>query len=209
MGLLALLVGDGLHHAGQARDVGVQHSGQTTDGGNEGAQNGGHQDLSAGQVGQGLDLLLAQAAALSYTDVAHRSNIRDRIEIFYRPERPNSLKAFLGRITRNISVTRLRRSGSQKRGGGEASLAIDELSECLPGGSDPARTAENRELLRSIDAFLSLLPKRERVIFLGRYFYALTAEEIAARLGMKTAAVKTSLYRTRKRLAQKLEEEGY
>ena len=122
------------------------------------------------------------------------------------PERPNSLKAFLGRITRNISVTRLRRSGSQKRGGGEASLAIDELSECLPGGSDPARTAE---LLRSIDAFLSLLPERERVIFLGRYFYALTAEEIAARLGMKTAAVKTSLYRTRKRLAQKLEEEGY
>ena len=94
-------------------------------------------------------------------------------------------------------------------GGGEASLAIDELSECLPGESDPARTAENRELLRSIDAFLSLLPKRERVIFLGRYFYALTAEEIAARLGMKTAAVKTSLYRTRKRLAQKLEEEGY
>ena len=125
------------------------------------------------------------------------------------PERPNSLKAFLGRITRNISVTRLRRSGSQKRGGGEASLAIDELSECLPGGSDPVRTAENRELLRSIDAFLSLLPERERVIFLGRYFYALTAEEIAARLGMKTAAVKTSLYRTRKRLAQKLEEEGY
>lgn len=51
------------------------------------------------------------------------------------PERPNSLKAFLGRITRNISVTRLRRSGSQKRGGGEASLAIDELSECLPGGA--------------------------------------------------------------------------
>ena len=91
------------------------------------------------------------------------------------PERPNSLKAFLGRITRNISVTRLRRSGSQKRGGGEASLAIDELSECLPGGSDPARTAEKRELLRSIDAFLSLLPERERVIFLGRYFYALTA----------------------------------
>ena len=118
------------------------------------------------------------------------------------PERPNSLKAFLGRITRNISVTRPRRSGSQKRGGGEASLAIDELSECLPGGSDPARTAENRELLRSIDAFLSLLPKRERVIFL-------TAEEIAARLGIKTAAVKTSLYRMRKRLAQKLEEEGY
>ena len=41
------------------------------------------------------------------------------------PERPNSLKAFLGRITRNISVTRLRRSGSQKRGGGEAKHSRD------------------------------------------------------------------------------------
>ena len=29
------------------------------------------------------------------------------------PERPNSLKAFLGRITRNIAVTRLRRTGSR------------------------------------------------------------------------------------------------
>ena len=67
---------------------------------------------------------------------------------------------------------------------------------------------ENRELLRCIEAFLSSLPKRERVIFLGRYFYALTAEEIAARLGMKTAAVKSSLYRTRKHLLQKLKEEG-
>ena len=124
------------------------------------------------------------------------------------PERPNSLKAFLGRITRNIAVTRLRRTGSRKRGGGEGHLVIDELSECLPGRDDPAQTVENRELFRSIDAFLSLLPERERVIFLGRYFYALTAEEIAARLGMKTAAVKTSLHRTRKHLLQKLKEEG-
>ena len=85
---------------------------------------------------------------------------------------------------------------------------IDELFECLPGRDDPAQTVENRELLRCIEAFLSSLPKRERVIFLGRYFYALTAEEIAARLGMKTAAVKSSLYRTRKHLLQKLKEEG-
>ena len=124
------------------------------------------------------------------------------------PERPNSLKAFLGRITRNIAVTRLRRTGSQKRGGREGNLVFDELSECLPGRDDPAQTVENRELLRCVEAFLLSLPKRERVIFLGRYFYALTAEEIAVRLGMKTAAVKSSLYRTRKHLLQKLKEEG-
>ena len=124
------------------------------------------------------------------------------------PERPNSLKAFLSRITRNIAVTRLRRCRSRKRGAGEGNLVIDELSECLPGRDDPAQTVEARELLRCIEAFLTALPKRERVIFLGRYFYALSAEEIAARLGMKTAAVKSSLYRTRKYLLQKLKEEG-
>lgn len=50
------------------------------------------------------------------------------------PERPNSLKAFLGRITRNISVTRLRRSGSQKRGGGKRALrSTSSPSACREG----------------------------------------------------------------------------
>lgn len=96
------------------------------------------------------------------------------------PERPNSLKAFLGRITRNIAVTRLRRTGSRKRGGGEGHLVIDELSECLPGRDDPAQTVENRELLLCIEAFLSSLPKRERVIFLGQYFCTFRSSDRAS-----------------------------
>ena len=51
------------------------------------------------------------------------------------PSRPDNLKAFLGIITRNIAVSRLRRSGSLKRGSGEAAAALEELSECLPTGN--------------------------------------------------------------------------
>ena len=124
------------------------------------------------------------------------------------PTRPHSLKAFLGRLTRNIAVTRLRRRGSLKRGGGEAALALEELSDCLPGDFDLERTVEARELCRCIDRFLKTLSERDRIVFVGRYFYVLTEEELAQRLRMKPATVKTVLYRTRKRLLQELEKEG-
>ena len=124
------------------------------------------------------------------------------------PARPNSLKAFLGKLTRNIAVTRLCRRSSLKRGGGMMALALEELSECLPGSFDLERTVEARELCRCIDRFLESLPERERVIFTGRYFYVLSVEEIAERLRMKPAAVKTALYRARKRLLKELEKEG-
>ena len=118
------------------------------------------------------------------------------------PARPGSLKAFLGKLTRNLAITRLRRLGSLKRGGGSVPLALEELSECLPGSFDPEKALERRELLRCIDRFLEALPRLER------YFYALTPEELAERLGMKSGAVKSRLYRTRKKLLETLEKEG-
>ena len=124
------------------------------------------------------------------------------------PTRPGSLRAFLGKLTRNIAVTRLRRKGSLKRGGGTAALALEELSECLPGDFDLERRVEARELLRCIDRFLAKLPERERVIFVGRYFYVLSPEELAERLNMKPAGVKTALFRTRAKLRKELEKEG-
>ena len=67
---------------------------------------------------------------------------------------------------------------------------------------------EARELCRCIDRFLKTLSERDRIVFVGRYFYVLTEEELAQRLRMKPATVKTVLYRTRKRLLQELEKEG-
>ena len=48
------------------------------------------------------------------------------------PERPGILSAFLVRITRNLSLDRLRRIHAKKRGGGTYEAAYEELSECLP-----------------------------------------------------------------------------
>ena len=45
------------------------------------------------------------------------------------PHRPMVLATFLGKITRRISLNRWRMKKTQKRGGGETALALEELME--------------------------------------------------------------------------------
>ena len=51
------------------------------------------------------------------------------------PHIPERLSAYLGKITRNLSIDRLRRKGTGKRGGGQFEVALSELEECLPSPS--------------------------------------------------------------------------
>lgn len=116
------------------------------------------------------------------------------------PHRPSSLKMFLGKLTRRISVSRLRRNTAAKRGGGEAELALDELAECVsaPGGVE--RELEARELEAALSRFVRSLPETERMLFIGRYWLVLPVNELAARLGMKPGTARSTLSRTRKSL---------
>ena len=124
------------------------------------------------------------------------------------PQRPNHLRVFLGKMTRNIAISRLRRRESKKRGGGELVLALEELSECLPGGGDPEQIVEAQELAACLNAFLETLSRRDRSLLLGRYFYGFTEAELAKRLDMKQSGVHTILYRSRERLREFLKKEG-
>ena len=71
------------------------------------------------------------------------------------PARPGSLKAYLGKIIRNLALDRVESASAVKRGGGEVSLTLDELSECVSGGDDPAAAIEGKELSEMISRFLS------------------------------------------------------
>lgn len=124
------------------------------------------------------------------------------------PTRPLSLKAFFGTLTRRISVDRLRRRSAEKRGGGEALLAIDELSECIPSGWDLEKTIEDRELIRTLNVFLAGCPELERNLFVARYWYGLSFADIAAKFGMGKNTVVSRLRRCRARLLHQLEKEG-
>lgn len=124
------------------------------------------------------------------------------------PQRPAVLRAFLGRLSRNLSINRSLKNTAQKRGGGEVPLALEELKECVGSGS-AEEAAETAELGRLIDRFLRTLPEVECSLFLRRYWYLDSIDAIALRYGLRAGAVKTRLHRTREKLRTYLAKEGY
>lgn len=125
------------------------------------------------------------------------------------PHRPSILSAFLGKITRRISIDRWRRQQAGKRGGGEITLALEELKDCVSGTGDVELELQRRELARLLNDFLGTLPKTERRIFLCRYWYLDSISSIASHFGFSRSKVTSMLHRTRGKLRARLEKEGY
>lgn len=125
------------------------------------------------------------------------------------PQRPGALRMFLAKITRNLSINRFHAQSAEKRGAGEITLVLDELAQCLPGGTDVEAEYEGRELGECIRRFVRALPEREGNVFVRRYFFTEPAAAIAERYGLSEGNVMVILSRTRKKLKAKLIREGY
>ncbi len=124
------------------------------------------------------------------------------------PQRPAVLRAFFGKLTRNLALHVYERQHAQKRGGGQVPLALEELEECLPSAHSVEDALEGRALSALLDDFVRELPRRERVIFLRRYWYLCPVKDIARSMGLGESLVKMSLSRSRQKLRQLLEKEG-
>lgn len=127
------------------------------------------------------------------------------------PEQPESLCAYAAKVTRNSAIDRYRSERSEKRGGGEIPLILDELAECV---SDKDRNsvelaAERHELLAVINEFLETLPPKRRIAFVSRYCLCESIKSIAQRLGITQNNVSVNLGRTRKALVEYLRGKGY
>ena len=125
------------------------------------------------------------------------------------PHRPERLSTFLGKLTRRISIDRWRGLTAEKRGGCTVDLVYEELEDCIPEHSDPQAQVEAKELAEAINRFLSLLPEKERQIFLARYFRMMPLEAIQRQYGFSGSKVRTMIYRTRNRLRTYLAKEGF
>lgn len=125
------------------------------------------------------------------------------------PHLPQQLSYYLGKITRDLSVNRLRKRTAKRRGGTQYELSLDELEECVPAGNDPAQEAETKLLARSIGAYLSECDEEARNVFLWRYYFCDSIRDIARRCGASESKIKSLLFRTRAGLREYLEREGF
>ena len=124
------------------------------------------------------------------------------------PQRPNSLKAYLGTICRNLSLNRLQERERLKRGGGALEVACGELEECIP-DRYADDIADAVALKTALNGFILSLKPESRILFVQRYWYMRSIEEIAEDCAMSPNAVKVSLHRSREKLRAYLLKEGF
>ena len=117
------------------------------------------------------------------------------------PNRPERLGAFLGKITRNLALDRLR---MEKR----RCPIREELAECLTAGDPTGAMTDRVVLTAALDRFLAGLPPKKRKLFLWRYWYFATVEELTRDFGMSESSVKMTLLRLRRELKEQLKQEG-
>ena len=114
------------------------------------------------------------------------------------PQRPGCLRVFLGRITRNLALDRLR-----------ARRETQELSPRLPDSRPgPEELAERQALHDQLRRLVEGLEEPDRTLFLRYYYEEEPLYQVASRLGMNLSTAKTRLARGRKRLKQALTGPG-
>lgn len=116
--------------------------------------------------------------------------------------------AFLARIIRNISLNCCRKKNALKRNAFVCELSA-EMEECIPSPDDMDCRINDMVFAEIINKFLSELDAEKRKIFVRRYWYMDSVTEISEKLLLSESKVKTSLFRTRKKLREFLEKEGY
>lgn len=154
--------------------------------------------------------------SIAYNILTNREDAEESVSDTYMtawrampPRRPSVLAPFLGKITRHISIDRWRQLRADKRGGGEITLALEELEGCVAGMQDVEMEYERKELVRAYLRFLGGLNDTERRVFLSRYWYVESIEAIGEKFGFSQSKVKSMLHRTRMKLRRQLAEEGF
>ena len=124
------------------------------------------------------------------------------------PQKPDRLRSFFARITRNLAIDRYRKRTAEKRN--ECmNTVIDELEGVLSGVESVESEMERHELTASLNRFLASLSQRDRQIFIRRYFWCENVVKIACDMGLKQNSVNVMLHRMRNRLREHLTKEGW
>ena len=122
------------------------------------------------------------------------------------PDWPASLRAYLGRICRNLSVSRFRRDRAKKRYSGMEVL-LSELGECVPDGAAD-REVERQVIADTVSRWLDGLRREDRDLFIRRYWYGEAVKDLAKARDERPDRTAGRLRRLRESLRRALGEQG-
>lgn len=123
------------------------------------------------------------------------------------PAKPDNFIAFVCKIARNVSLKRLEFLRREKRSA-NITLSFEEL-DCILPDADASVNLDDEELGRLINKFLLAQKEDTRNVFLRRYFFFDSIEDVAKRYGFSNTKVKNMLFSTRKKLKDFLTKEGF
>ena len=123
------------------------------------------------------------------------------------PNKPISLRAYLGGITRNKALQCYRKRTAQKRLSG-ITVSLSELEECIPDAADLSDEISASELGELISDWLETLDNNDRLLFVRRYWYGDSLKELTEASGIPPGRLKKRMYGLRKRLKRYLERKG-
>lgn len=153
--------------------------------------------------------------SVSYNILKNRMDAEESVNDVYLavwntipPQNPNPLLTYLMRIVRNISIKRYHKNSAIKRNS-YYDIALSELENSLSDIESVEEKYEVKELAETINIFLDKIDKKNRRIFVRRYYFADSIEEIAKKFSLSENNVSVRLHRLRNKLKKYLEKEGY
>lgn len=123
------------------------------------------------------------------------------------PERPEPLAAYLFKVVRNIAINKRKQNTAQKRCG-QYDVCLDELEAVLADTSSVEEELSAKELARHIDRFAASLRGTDRMLFVRRFWFMDSYEELSRLSGLGQGAVRTRIARIRRALRDHLIKEG-
>ena len=123
------------------------------------------------------------------------------------PNRPKSFMAYAGRILRNKALSIYRKENAGKRSAAMTAM-LSELEDCIPSAENVEDRIEAKELTDAIDAWLSSLSERDRMLFVRRYWYGDAVQALASEMGISSNNAAQKLFVLRKQLKARLEKKG-
>ena len=123
------------------------------------------------------------------------------------PQNPDSLVSYVCRIVRNQAIKKYHENTALKRNS-IYDTSLDELEEVLPSSASVEGELEAKEVSAIIDRFLETLDKQSRTMFIRRYWYSDSIEEIALSFKTSKHYISVRLSRIRKALKKHLVKEG-